>query len=138
VDDLVDLSAVPVDRRRLWESHVHALTTHQPRPYCGKVILLRTRGHPLNCSYDGQCGWGEFALGGVSVRTIPGLHESLPEEPNVEALARELKVPLDAIERHCGVDCPFDEAKIVDGRAVQPKALNCFLCSSVMRSDDGY
>jgi thioesterase domain-containing protein/acyl carrier protein len=95
VDELVDLSAVSNDQRCLWESHVRALGNHRTQSYDGKVVLLRTRGHPLNCSYDGKCGWGELALGGVAVRIIPGLHESLLEEPYVRALARELKVHLD-------------------------------------------
>lgn len=97
VDELVDLSAVSNDQRRLWESHVRALGNHRTQSYGGKVVLLRTRGHPLNCSYDGQCGWGELALGGVAVRILPGLHESLLEEPYVRALARELTVHLEAV-----------------------------------------
>jgi hypothetical protein len=76
---------------------VRALDRHRTRFYGGKVVLLRTRGHPVKCSYDGRCGWGELALGGVTVRMIPGLHESLLEEPQVGMLARELKLQLDAI-----------------------------------------
>jgi len=102
VDELVDLSAVSNDQRCLWESHVRALINHQTQPYGGNAILLRTRGHPLKCSYDGQCGWGELVLGGVVVRIIPGLHESLLEEPYVRALARELKIQLDAIQPEAG------------------------------------
>jgi thioesterase domain-containing protein len=98
VDELMDLSAVPNDQRCLWESHVRALDSHQPRPYSGKVVLLRTRGHRLRCSFDEQCGWGELALGGVAVQIIPGLHENLLEEPYVRAVADELKIHLDAIQ----------------------------------------
>ncbi|HXA13800.1 MAG TPA: amino acid adenylation domain-containing protein, partial [Opitutaceae bacterium] len=60
VEELIDLSAVPNDKRYVWESHVRALDDHKTGPYSGKVVLLRTRGHPLNCSYDWQCGWGEL------------------------------------------------------------------------------
>jgi amino acid adenylation domain-containing protein len=102
VEELVDLSAVPSDQRQLWESHVRALGKHKTKSYPGKVVLLRTRGHPLNCSYDRQCGWSEFALGGVAVRVMPGLHESLLEEPYVRVLASELKVHLDAIQPEAG------------------------------------
>jgi amino acid adenylation domain-containing protein len=98
VDGLVDLSAVPNDQRCLWESHVRALNDHKPGLYSGKVLLLRTRGHSLNCSYGRQCGWDEFALGGVAVSVISGLHDSLLEEPHVRMLARELKAHLDAIQ----------------------------------------
>jgi thioesterase domain-containing protein len=99
VDELVDLSAVPNDQRCLWESHVRALNDYKHGLYSGKVLLLRTRGHPLNCSYDRQCGWGEFALGGVAVSVISGLHDSLLEEPHVRMMARELKNHLDGIQR---------------------------------------
>lgn len=102
VESMVDLSAVPEAQRCLWESHVQALTRHHTRPYGGRVILLRTRGHPLNCSYDGQCGWGELALGGVAVQVIPGLHESLLEEPFVGAVARELRIHLEAVQAQSG------------------------------------
>jgi amino acid adenylation domain-containing protein len=96
-DARVDLSSVSDQQRSLWESHVRVLNDHRPGLYSGKVLLLRTRGHPLNCSYDRQCGWGEFAQGGVTVEVISGLHDSLMEEPHVKMLARELKVHLDAI-----------------------------------------
>ncbi len=102
VDELVDLSEVPDDQRLLWESHVRALGRHRTRPYAGKVVLFRTRGHPMSCSYDWQCGWGELARGGVAVRMIPGLHESLLEEPHVRAVARELAGQLDAIQPSAG------------------------------------
>jgi thioesterase domain-containing protein len=95
VDEWVDLSAIPQHQRGLWESHVRALLRHQTGGYNGKVVLLRTRGHRLHSSCDMQCGWGELAQGGVTVRIVPGSHESLLEEPHVGALARELKVHLD-------------------------------------------
>ncbi len=98
VDELVDLSAISDDQRCLWESHVRASHNHKTLSYSGRIVLLRTRGHRLNCSYDRQCGWGEFAQGGVTVQVLPGLHESLLEEPYVGMLARELKVHLDAIQ----------------------------------------
>jgi len=102
VDEQLDLSAVPENQRCLWESHVRALDKHRTGSYGGKVVLLRTRGHALHCSYDARCGWGEFALGGVAVQIIPGLHESLLEEPFVRVLACELKAHLDAIQREEG------------------------------------
>ena len=98
VDELVDLSAVPNEERCLWESHVRMLNLHKTKPYGGRIVLYRTKGHPLNSSYDRQCGWSELALGGVEVRMLPGLHESLLEEPFVRGLAREMKVDLDALQ----------------------------------------
>ncbi|HSY18362.1 MAG TPA: alpha/beta fold hydrolase, partial [Candidatus Acidoferrales bacterium] len=87
VEEIVDLAAQPEDRRRLWEEHVRALIAHQTKPYTGKVTLFRTRGHPLVCSFDDELGWREFAGGGITVKMIPGAHESALDEPHVQTLA---------------------------------------------------
>jgi amino acid adenylation domain-containing protein len=97
-EEQLDLAAVPVEQRGLWEAHVRALDRHQTGPYGGKVMLLRTRGSPVNRSYEDHCGWSDFALGGVAVRIVPGLHESLLEEPYVKMVGRELKACLDVIQ----------------------------------------
>jgi amino acid adenylation domain-containing protein len=98
VDGLLDLSAVPSTQRGLWLSHVRALDRHRAAVYRGKVLLLRSQGHRLNCSYDGKCGWGDYAMGGVDVRVVPGFHDGLLEEPFAESVARELKLQLDAVQ----------------------------------------
>jgi thioesterase domain-containing protein/acyl carrier protein len=90
VDDIVDLSDRPEQERKLWRTHVQAWLQFQPQPYDGRIILFRTRGHPLVCSFDNQMGWGSFAGGGVEVRICPGDHESILEEENVPQTAREL------------------------------------------------
>jgi thioesterase domain-containing protein len=94
VDDIVDLSARPEHEQKLWRTHVSAWLHYQPKPYDGQVVLFRTRGHPLVCSYDHQMGWGSFAAKGVLVRICPGDHESILEEENVGNTARELKAVL--------------------------------------------
>jgi len=66
---------------------VRALLKHQPKPYPGHVILFRTRGHSLLCSFDDAYGWRDLALGGVTVKVVPGAHESILDEPHVQTLA---------------------------------------------------
>ncbi len=90
VDDIVDLSDRPEHERKLWRTHVQAWLQYQPQSYDGRIVLFRTRGHPLVCSFDNQMGWGGFARGGVEVRICPGDHESILEEENVPQTAREL------------------------------------------------
>lgn len=90
IEDFVDLSAQPEGQRSRWEAHIHALFRHQPGPYAGDVTLFRTRGHPLLCSFDAACGWGDFAER-VSVRVVSGAHGSVLNEPHVRSLAGELK-----------------------------------------------
>ncbi len=97
VDEQLDLSAVPTAQRGHWLSHVRALDRHRAATYRGDVLLLRSRGHRLNCSYDGRCGWADYAAGGVDVRVIPGFHDGLLEEPFAKSVARELKLKLDAV-----------------------------------------
>ncbi|HWW02754.1 MAG TPA: thioesterase domain-containing protein [Candidatus Acidoferrum sp.] len=111
IEDFVDLSAQPEGQRRRWEAHIHALFRHHPGPYVGKVTLFRTHGHPLLCSFDAACGWGDFA-GKVSVRIVSGAHGSVLNEPHVRALAGQLKrclqeAPDDAFEaRSTAVEAP--------------------------------
>ncbi|HEV2437634.1 MAG TPA: amino acid adenylation domain-containing protein [Verrucomicrobiae bacterium] len=97
VDEVVDLSAQPEDRRRLWEAHVRALLAHHTRPYAGRVTLFRTRAHSLFCSFDHTFGWRDYA-GTVTVRIVSGAHESVLDEPHVRTLAEALKQCLDQIQ----------------------------------------
>lgn len=91
VDDIVDLSPQPEHERKLWRTHVQAWLQFHPKPYSGRVVLLRTRGHPLVCSFDPAMGWGSFAAGGVTVKICRGEHESILEERNVADVAQQLK-----------------------------------------------
>jgi thioesterase domain-containing protein/acyl carrier protein len=93
-DDFVDLSGLFENERNLWRSHVQAWLEYKPGPYSGHIVLFRTRGHPLLCSFDHGMGWGSFAAEGVTVRICPGDHESVLEEENVGATARELEIVL--------------------------------------------
>ncbi|MDF3055917.1 MAG: non-ribosomal peptide synthetase [Rariglobus sp.] len=99
VEAEVDVSRLSEAEQRLWREHTLAMANHQTGPYEGGVTLFRTRGHPFFCSYDHQCGWGELALGGVTVKILPGQHETLMTEPHVGFLARALQSDLAAVAR---------------------------------------
>ncbi|MEW6305684.1 MAG: amino acid adenylation domain-containing protein [Verrucomicrobiota bacterium] len=101
VDEMVDLSSMPEERRGLWEVHVRALMEHLPKPYAGPVTLFRTRGHQFLCSYDPLYGWGEFAAG-VDVRIVPGAHEDILAEPHVRLVAGELQRCLSQAQQPAG------------------------------------
>lgn len=90
-DDIVNLAALPEGDLKLYEAHLRALIRYHCLPYGGHVTLFRTRGHPLVSSFDPLRGWGEFAPGGITLRNMPGGHESLLQEPHVQAVARELR-----------------------------------------------
>lgn len=99
VDDIVDLSPQPEHERKLWRTHVQAWLQFHPKPYSGHVVLLRTRRHPLVCSFDSAMGWDSFAADGVTVRICRGEHESILEEQNVADVAQKMKDILEDTHR---------------------------------------
>jgi amino acid adenylation domain-containing protein len=104
IDQLVDLAAYSEERRALWRSHVLALMKYQPGSYPGAITLIRTRGHPLVCSFDRQYGWAELAAGGVDVKIVPGGHGNVLAEPFVEAVAATLRPCLAAATATTGAE----------------------------------
>ncbi|HEY0456519.1 MAG TPA: hypothetical protein VGE41_09090, partial [Verrucomicrobiae bacterium] len=87
----IDASQFPDDELKLWRVHLNAGAAYTPKPYTGRVTLLRTRGQPFLCSFDPQYGWGELATGGVDVRLLPGSHEKIFLEPDLRNLAQTLE-----------------------------------------------
>jgi thioesterase domain-containing protein len=89
--ELVDLADLPDPTHRdRWVAHLRAFCRFRPQPYAGNVLLLRTRGHQMFCTFAPDYGWGEFARGGVDVRVLHGEHESILLEPHVSAAAAVL------------------------------------------------
>jgi hypothetical protein len=90
LQEFIDPTEFPDEELELWKLHLKAELDYKPRPYPGHVILLRTRGEPLFCSFDPQFGWGELA-GSVTVKFLPGAHERIFEEPYVSSLGETLR-----------------------------------------------
>jgi thioesterase domain-containing protein len=110
VEDIVNMSTQSEEERKLWRTHVQAWLKYRPEPYQGEVVLFRTRGHPLVCSFDHKMGWGDLASGGVTVRVCPGDHESILEEENVGRVARELKDILENLRTETRPQCGNNES----------------------------
>jgi len=89
--DRIDLSPYPEHQRRLWDVHLRASSQYHPRPYAGNLAVFRTPIYPFFCSFDPTFGWNEFVTGALTVKVIPGAHESILDEPHVREVARELK-----------------------------------------------
>ena len=94
LEEFIDTTQFPEHELELWRLHLTAGSTYVPKPYGGRVLLLRTRGQPFFCSLDPQYGWGHLALGGLDVRIVPGAHEHIFMEPEVQILAREVNAAL--------------------------------------------
>jgi amino acid adenylation domain-containing protein len=93
-DPEINLAEVPEAERPLWQAHREALRHYQPQFFGGEVTLLRTSAHQFVSSFDSQFGWGPYAAR-VNVRIVPGLHQSMLQEPHVRAVARQLQAALD-------------------------------------------
>jgi hypothetical protein len=90
LEDVIDPAHFPENELRLWQIHLDALVKHVEQPYGGEIILLRTRGQQMFCSLEEDFCWRKVVGGGVKVHRIPGSHENIFMEPNVQFLAREL------------------------------------------------
>jgi thioesterase domain-containing protein len=68
---------------------------YQPAPYAGQVTLFRAQdAGPTARAAGVDLGWGPFVAGGIDVTEVPGDHDSLILEPNVDALAAQLRARL--------------------------------------------
>jgi non-ribosomal peptide synthetase component F/thioesterase domain-containing protein/acyl carrier protein len=83
---------------RLYDMHNKAFKEYKPRPYQGRVAILRASKQPLGIHPDPTLGWGDLLSGEVVLREIPGHYESLLVEPSVRLLADEFKDCLNRIE----------------------------------------
>ena len=88
--EYIDPTQFPDEEIRLWQAHLNAGAAYKPKPFRGRVTLLRTRTQPFFCSFDPEYGWGELAADGVEVRRVPGSHEAIFIEPHVRALAAQV------------------------------------------------
>ena len=105
-DQVIDLSQYSADQRRVWHTHLQAQDQYHAPPYPGRLTLFRSPLHILYCSYDRAYGWQEVAQGGVDVRIIPGAHETIMEEPGVQALAAEFRAALNEAHSETGLTPP--------------------------------
>jgi thioesterase domain-containing protein len=94
LEQYVNTASVPEHELEFWRHHLRAGAEYVPKPYSGRITLVRTRSQPLFCSYDPAYGWGELAAQGVDIRIIPGSHENIFKEPDVRSLAQTLETCL--------------------------------------------
>jgi FkbH-like protein len=99
LEEVIDPSYFPKHELKFWEIHLRALVNHTEQSYSGTVTLIRTRGQPLFCSLADDFCWSKLAQGGVAVKNIPGSHENIFIEPNVQYLARQLQMCLAAAQK---------------------------------------
>ncbi len=69
----------------------YAARKYVARPYPDNMILFRAMERGPDEEYDYLLGWGGMAKGGIEVYDIPGGHEEMGNEPNIQVLARAVE-----------------------------------------------
>ena len=99
VDELVDYApSLPDHIQKIIQLGYAALLKYNPRPYAGRLTLIRAKGGRLLCSHDPQMGWGSHAKA-VDVRVIPGAHWSMFQEPYIRSLSAAIQACLDEAQK---------------------------------------
>ncbi|HEY6226590.1 MAG TPA: amino acid adenylation domain-containing protein, partial [Verrucomicrobiae bacterium] len=90
LNELIDMSKYPKDYVKYAETHWKALESYIPGSYNGTIHLFRARKQPLRIT-DPSLGWNVVAPGHVKIEVIPGTHESMVTDPNVQILAKKIQ-----------------------------------------------
>jgi len=87
------MKQVPAFMSSAYDINYVAVQNYTPRPYDGKLVLFRA-------SYQGEeegeydLGWSSIFMQGVEVHDLPGDHERIFLEPNIDELANSLRETL--------------------------------------------
>jgi thioesterase domain-containing protein/aryl carrier-like protein len=81
---------LPRALRDVREAGERANRNYAPRPYTGRVALLRATEQPYGIIPDRTNGWSALAVGGLEIRDVPGHHGAIMREPRVRLLAEAL------------------------------------------------
>ncbi|MAE67645.1 MAG: hypothetical protein CMJ18_25610 [Phycisphaeraceae bacterium] len=96
-DHFMDINRIPSRHRELTRTAFAAFRDFAPRPYAGRLVLLRAKTQPLLSDWPRDLGWGRVA-GDVEIRQIDGNHESIVHGSHAGALAGELGALLDDLD----------------------------------------
>jgi thioesterase domain-containing protein len=87
------IKRVPAFMRSAYDINYVAVQNYKLRPYDGRLVLFRAsyQGHEEG-EYD--LGWGSIFRQGVEIHDLPGDHERIFLEPNIDQLADSLRESL--------------------------------------------
>jgi thioesterase domain-containing protein len=68
---------------------------YEPKPYHGKIVLIRSYQEPTGWWFEKNAGWASFAAGGLQLHMVQGNHFTMFREPGVLKLAACVRTALD-------------------------------------------
>ncbi len=77
--------------RYSWQVQYHAAVSYTPEPYDLPMVLLRSEVFQSGWFRDPQLGWAKVADGGLHMFEMPGEHDHMFMEPDVQRLADSLR-----------------------------------------------
>lgn len=95
VEDIFDIRHWPENYLQMIEANMRAARDYVPKPYPGRLTLIRARTRPLLHSYrEEDLGWGKWAAGGIEIKSVGGHHSNILDEPSIRAVAAHLRTAI--------------------------------------------
>jgi non-ribosomal peptide synthetase component F/thioesterase domain-containing protein/acyl carrier protein len=63
---------------------------YEPKPYSGRVTVLRSRQEPTGWLFDPLAGWGRFAQAGIELAMVDGNHWTMFQDPGATQMAERM------------------------------------------------
>ena len=96
LDDVFDLGRIPIQNRALPQALYDGFRDYIPRPYSGRLTLIRAQTGPLLHGRLNDLGWNRFASS-LDIRPVPGNHETIWHPPHVNELARQFSILMEGL-----------------------------------------
>lgn len=95
VEDIFDIRHWPENYLQMIEANMRAARDYVPKPYPGRLTLIRARTRPLLHAYrEEDLGWRKWAAGGIEVKSVGGHHSNILDEPSIRAVAEHLRAAI--------------------------------------------
>lgn len=104
-------TAIPAMLHRPIEANLMAVRTYHPRPYDGDAVLFKAAPYAW-MPKDAHEGWRTLVGGDLEIRSVPGNHDNLLEEPHVQTVAEALSDCLNARQRGAAIPQPVDRTPL--------------------------
>ena len=99
LDDMFDERLIPPQKREIMRTAFAAFRDYVPRPYAGKLTLIRAKAQAVLSGHPRDLGWGRL-VETLDIRQISGDHWSILRQPHVGELASQLTELLDDLAPH--------------------------------------
>jgi amino acid adenylation domain-containing protein len=96
LDDVFDLGRIPIQNRALPQALYDGFRDYIPRPYSGRLTLIRAQTGPLLHGRLKDLGWNRF-VSSLDIRPVPGNHETIWHPPHVNELARQFSILMEGL-----------------------------------------